>query len=590
VSCIGPLLEYRAPITMVNGEGLQPIQCALLIEGADVGCVDELLEYDMGQAMVKDSKGNGLLHLAKTSQMVQCLIHHKVDTNLLNCDGQTALHKAVMEPSKPLTQTLALVFNGFDIDMVDASGNTALHVLVQKPAPKGSDKESLIKALVVLGADLSLRNREGKTVFQLATEEGGRAVAKLVMGVGADDMAYLQPKAYSHLDKEVHTASGTAPRPRDAWNKNSAAVLCLDGGGIKGLVLIQMLLDIERRTGLEVRDLFDWVGGTSTGGMLALALIYARKSTRDCQKLYFGLKDQVFVGSRPYDTDTLENFLKQYYTGDAKMTSQQFPRVLIPTTIADCRPCKLHVFKNYGFRVENDVQLPECQPVWEVARATGAAPTYFTPYKRFLDGGLMANNPTITMLTELHECNQDPGRLGYEARNHLSFAEGLMRVAVDAAFTTGANPDDYRVSGVIESRPTTEGPLVKDVEQEPTHPYVVVSLGTGLAPEVQVGHYNVSQIDNPMSAGRFLWGAKELVETLVEQCAGTDGTVVHGAKAWCESIGANYFRLQPQLSYNMKLDEIDNKNLIECLWDVQCFIYSERDKFSKVSELLASAF
>ena len=38
--------------------------------------------------------------------------------------------------------------------------------------------------------------------------------------------------------------------------------------------------------------------------------------------------------------------------------------------------------------------------------------------------------------------------------------------------------------------------------------------------------------------------------------------MVHGAKAWCESIGANYFRLQPQLSYNMKLDEIDNKNLI----------------------------
>lgn len=31
-------------------------------------------------------------------------------------------------------------------------------------------------------------------MFQLATEEGGRAVAKLIMGVGADDMAYLQPQ------------------------------------------------------------------------------------------------------------------------------------------------------------------------------------------------------------------------------------------------------------------------------------------------------------------------------------------------------------------------------------------------------------
>lgn len=43
-----------------------------------------------------------------------------------------------------------------------------------------------------------------------------------------------------------------------------------------------------------------------------------------------------------------------------------------------------------------------------------------------------------------------------QARKHLSFAEGLMRVAVDAAFST-TSPDDYRVSGVIESRPATEG-------------------------------------------------------------------------------------------------------------------------------------
>ena len=51
-------------------------------------------------------------------------------------------------------------------------------------------------------------------------------------------------------------------------------MLCLDGGGIKGLVLIQLLIALEREAGRPTRELFDWVSGTSTGGILALAIIH----------------------------------------------------------------------------------------------------------------------------------------------------------------------------------------------------------------------------------------------------------------------------------------------------------------------------
>lgn len=53
-------------------------------------------------------------------------------------------------------------------------------------------------------------------------------------------------------------------------------VLCLDGGGIKGLILIDMLITIERITNKRIIDLFDWIIGTSTGGILALAMVYSK--------------------------------------------------------------------------------------------------------------------------------------------------------------------------------------------------------------------------------------------------------------------------------------------------------------------------
>ena len=47
-------------------------------------------------------------------------------------------------------------------------------------------------------------------------------------------------------------------------------ILCLDGGGLKGLIMIEVLIHIEGLTGKKITELFDWIVGTSTGGMKAL--------------------------------------------------------------------------------------------------------------------------------------------------------------------------------------------------------------------------------------------------------------------------------------------------------------------------------
>lgn len=52
------------------------------------------------------------------------------------------------------------------------------------------------------------------------------------------------------------------------------------------------------------------------------------------------------------------------------------------------------------------LSVPAEQLVWRAARCSGAAPTYFRPIGRFLDGGLLANNPTLDAMAEIHEYNK----------------------------------------------------------------------------------------------------------------------------------------------------------------------------------------
>ena len=54
-------------------------------------------------------------------------------------------------------------------------------------------------------------------------------------------------------------------------------VLCLDGGGIRGLIQIEVLRQLEEQTGRKVTELFDWIVGTSTGGVVALGLVYGEE-------------------------------------------------------------------------------------------------------------------------------------------------------------------------------------------------------------------------------------------------------------------------------------------------------------------------
>ena len=80
--------------------------------------------------------------------------------------------------------------------------------------------------------------------------------------------------AISMQQKELVKYRKTEQEQRVFSVKAGSRILCLDGGGIRGLIQIEVLRQIEQATGRQITELFDWIVGTSTGGVIALAMVY----------------------------------------------------------------------------------------------------------------------------------------------------------------------------------------------------------------------------------------------------------------------------------------------------------------------------
>lgn len=187
-------------------------------------------------------------------------------------------------------------------------------------------------------------------------------------------------------------------------------VLALDGGGLKGIFTAAYLAEFEANTGRPIADSFDLIAGTSTGGIIALALGLRRRA-EDILAFYCDHGDAIFpaeglellgearqaVQSR-YDPQALESHLSTFF-GSATLGDSQ-ARLLIPAYHADRGDI-------YLFKTAHHPRLRVDFKEWmvDVARATGAAPTYLPPKAlddglRLIDGGVWANNPVLLAVTE----------------------------------------------------------------------------------------------------------------------------------------------------------------------------------------------
>lgn len=202
-------------------------------------------------------------------------------------------------------------------------------------------------------------------------------------------------------------------------------ILSIDGGGIRGVIPATVLTAIEERTGKGIAELFDLIAGTSTGGILALGLTLddghrrPKHSAEALRQLYLARGAEIFPPLRPawarttrgvfderYPEGPLRDILREYM-GDARL-KDALKRVLVTAYEIELR-------QPFFFRSARAADDPAYDfPVWEAARATSAAPTYFEAARirapddpndsyALVDGGVFANNPSMCAINDLRQ-------------------------------------------------------------------------------------------------------------------------------------------------------------------------------------------
>ena len=208
----------------------------------------------------------------------------------------------------------------------------------------------------------------------------------------------------------------------------TARILAIDGGGIRGIIPAMLLDRIETSTGKRISDLFHFIAGTSTGGLLALGLTKPDDrgsgpafTAGDVIDLYRERGEDIFsrsfwdgfvslggLADAKYSSDGVEEVLKDQF-GDTWISEA---RVDVLITAYDIQNRSPHFFKSWkaqGKRLSNGETKEDRDVLMRsAARATSAAPTYFDPARVksrsggaplcLVDGGVFANNPAMCAL------------------------------------------------------------------------------------------------------------------------------------------------------------------------------------------------
>jgi hypothetical protein len=199
-------------------------------------------------------------------------------------------------------------------------------------------------------------------------------------------------------------------------------LLAIDGGGIRGVLSLEVLKRIEellrassgRGEAFRLADYFDYISGTSTGGIIAAGLSIGL-SVDEIMRFYVQAGAQMFVKANllrrlrtKFEDEPLANMLKDVFGAQTLLGSDRL-RTLLLLVLRNATTDSPWPISNNPFAKYNELARPDANvklPLWQLVRASTAAPTYFPPEVIvvsgrefvFVDGGVtMYNNPAFQM-------------------------------------------------------------------------------------------------------------------------------------------------------------------------------------------------
>ncbi|WP_158612499.1 CBASS cGAMP-activated phospholipase [Leptotrichia sp. OH3620_COT-345] len=183
-------------------------------------------------------------------------------------------------------------------------------------------------------------------------------------------------------------------------SNNVFRILSLDGGGARGLFIASTLRKIEEKYEIKFHEYFDLIVGTSTGSIIASALALG-VNIKIIEKMYIEEMEKIFkkdilkngIIQSKYDNKYLRELLETAFKNKT-FENAETELMITTTNIVNGEAVILTNRNCYDIKLI-DAILSSC-----------AAPIFFDPLKIdeeriFADGGLWANNPSLTAISEV---------------------------------------------------------------------------------------------------------------------------------------------------------------------------------------------
>ena len=191
------LIEFGADIKLTTDHKRNALHYAAL------NGHDEIVTFLIENGTIidaQDDQNSSPLHLAATfgkPSTVQNLISQGANKELQGLNNRTPLLSAVL--SRNIATTKILLEHGVNVNAVDKFNSTAMHIVLLFMAEANNDLgQVFVKLLINYGADLTLKDENGKTVLDLCKES---VIGDFVLNCFSEkEVPEITPKTFTLQD------------------------------------------------------------------------------------------------------------------------------------------------------------------------------------------------------------------------------------------------------------------------------------------------------------------------------------------------------------------------------------------------------